>query len=179
MARLDDISSVIKDKDDDEGEFDAVVSARIQSYCAQQARLEAKIPLLQQFQKPLILALDLKVTLAPVCCHNETLGFSYPEYPVLVTCTIGGMGERAALLLPHRSPRMDPPHALLLKRLPRHASSKPANCTSSRGAFRYNLWIFSLHDSLVVYSTHPLSIVLDRIIPEKTLVNRYIRLLAA
>ena len=179
MARLDDISSVIKDKDDDEGEFDTVVSARIQSYCAQQARLEAKIPLLQQFQKPLILALDLKVTLAPVCCHNETLGFSYPEYPVLVTCTIGGMEERAALLLPHKYPRMEPPPALLLKRLPQRTSSKPTNCTSGRGAFRYNLWTFSLHGSLVVCRTHLLSVVLDRILPERISVNRYIRLLAA
>ena len=63
--------------------------------------------------------------------------------------------------------------------LPRCDPRVPPNSTSDGGLFGCYPYTSMLYGYFVLYRTHPLSIVLGRIIPERTPVNHYYRLLAA
>ena len=60
--------------------------------------------------------------------------------------------------------------------MPRHDYKKPPCCNSGRGTFKGSLYMSALYGSLVTYRTQLLSIVLDRIMPERSLANCYLKL---
>ena len=71
------------------------------------------------------------------------------------------------------------PTRRLQEYLPRCDPRVPPNSTSDAGLFGCYPYTSILYGYFVLYRTHPLSVVLDRIIPERTPVNCYYRLLAA